>query len=39
MFLLAIWKTLAFLTDAGVYYPTGTMFCSSELLIISKAEL
>lgn len=24
------------LTDVGVYYPTGTMFCSSELLIAPK---
>lgn len=28
----------ALLTDVGVYYPTGTTFCSSELLIISEAR-
>lgn len=28
----------ALLTHVGVYYPTGTTFCSSELLIISKAR-
>lgn len=28
----------ALLTDVGVYYPTGTTFCSSELLIISEAQ-
>lgn len=38
MFLLAIPQELTLLTDVGVYYPIGPMFCGAELLIISEAR-